>query len=317
MGGYLNFLVTGCAGFIGSHLVEQLCKSGDKVTGVDCLLPILYSRTEKLRNLEVLLKLSNFKFEEFDLRIAIPRSMLEKVDVIFNIAALPGLSPSWVNLQNYFDCNSVIVGNICTASKDLGGIPIIQASTSSVYGQNATKSENSTLSPVSPYGVSKLAAEHLLAAFGRNYDVPFTVLRYFSVYGPRQRPDMAYRKIIDSILHDNPIDVYSNGNQTRTNTYVTDVVEATIAASKSIFKGDVFNIGGSEPVSLLEAINVIESITAKKASIKFLPAKAGDQTHTKANCAKALEIFNFKPKVRFREGIKLQIKWQLDNSILV
>lgn len=312
----MNYLITGCAGFIGSHLVERLCSEGHSVSGIDCLLPLLYSRAEKVRNLKEVGQKSNFRFHEIDLRHSMPEKLLAGIDVIVNLAAFPGLAPSWTNMKDYFDCNTLIVGNICDASRKLGGIPVLQASTSSVYGMKATSSEDGDLRPVSPYGVSKLAAEQLLRAFYDSFDVPFTVLRYFSVYGPRQRPDMAYRKIISAILEGKPIDIYGDGLQKRTNTYVEDIVDATVVASKEIFSGDIYNIGGSQSIKLLEAIQTIETMTGNRVEKNFHPPRAGDQAQTAANYSKAEAVFNFLPKVTFQEGIIKQIEWQSGNQIL-
>lgn len=313
----MRYLVTGCAGFIGSHLVENLCIRGHKVIGIDCFLPFLYSSAEKKRNLLEIGSSPNFQFHDFDLRRGLPGGVLDGVDVIINLASLPGLAPSWIGMKEYFDNNILIVGNICDASRKLGGIPILQASTSSVYGKKATSNENSPLRPVSPYGVSKVAAEQLLAAFKENFEVPFTILRYFSVYGPRQRPDMAYRKIIESIIEGKSIDIYGDGSQTRTNTYVEDIVEATIAASHDSFSGDIFNVGGSQSVSLLDAILSIERLTGKTVKKHFLPSRAGDQTQTSADCRKAQERFHFQSKIDFQEGLSRQVKWQRFNPIIL
>ena len=312
----MKYLVTGCAGFIGSHLVERLTGEGHAVTGIDCFLPLLYSRAEKERNLNEIRQKSNFRFHEFDLRQEIPEKLLIGIDLIINLAALPGLAPSWTNMKDYFDCNSLVVGNICEASQKFGGIPVLQASTSSVYGINATSSEDGALRPISPYGVSKLSAEQLLIAFYENFGVPFTILRYFSVYGPRQRPDMAYRKIINAILEGQPIDIHGDGLQTRSNTYVEDIVEATVTSSKKSFQGDIFNIGGSQSIQLLEAIRLIESIIGNTVKKQFHPSRAGDQAQTAANYRKAQKAINFFPKIEFQDGLTRQIEWQRRNQIL-
>jgi nucleoside-diphosphate-sugar epimerase len=312
----LKYLVTGCAGFIGSHLVERLCALGHTVVGVDILLPLLYSRAEKERNLSEISQYPNFHFLELDLRHNIDPKILDGIDTIFNLAAMPGLTPSWTSMKDYFDCNSLIVGNICAASKEVGGVPIIQASTSSVYGLSATGSESDFLKPISPYGVSKLAAEQLLSAFANAFGIPFTILRYFSVYGPRQRPDMAYRKIIDKILNQSPIEIHGDGKQTRSNTYVSDIVDATIKSSQKGFVGETFNIGGAESIQILEAVNIIQEFLGLNVEINFMPPKLGDQQQTLAKYNKAEKDLAYRPITRFLDGITHQIQWQRSHPIL-
>lgn len=316
-GDRLNFLVTGCAGFIGSHLVERICELGHKVTGVDCFMPLLYSKAEKVRNLDEIAQSPNFEFIELDLRTGLPTKLLEGIDVIINLAAMPGLTPSWTSMQDYFDCNSLVVGNICSASKKLGGVPILHASTSSVYGLSALTDESGPLKPISPYGVSKLAAEQLLMAFLENFGTPFTILRYFSVFGPRQRPDMAYRRIVENILNGRPIEIYGNGTQSRSNTYVSDIVEATITSSQLDFTGEIFNIGGSESITLLNAVKTIETISGIKANLEYMPRKFGDQQETIADSRKAQKTFDFHPRTKFIAGITEQIAWQRSHPILI
>jgi nucleoside-diphosphate-sugar epimerase len=312
----LNYLVTGCAGFIGSHLVERLLSEGNSVIGVDCLLPLLYSRAEKERNLRHLIENRSFKFSEFDLTEKFHSGLLENVDLVFNLAAMPGLAPSWTLMNEYFSSNVLAVGNLLSASRTAGGIPILHASTSSVYGRNATSNEAGVLNPVSPYGVSKLAAEKLFLAFFDEFKIPFTGLRFFSVYGPRQRPDMAYRKIINRVINEEEVVIFGDGSQSRTNTYVTDAVEALILASQQTFSGEFYNIGGDESITLLEAVAIIEDTLKTKTKISFEKARPGDQVHTRADLTKTQKHLNFYPKVNLYDGIAKQVNWQIKNPIL-
>lgn len=312
----MNYLVTGCAGFIGSHLVEKLLADGHSVVGVDCLLPLLYPRAEKERNLKPLLRNRGFKFRELDLSKKLPADLLKGIDSIMNLAAMPGLAPSWKLMNEYFNSNVLVVGNILAASREAGGIPILHASTSSVYGRDATTNESGALTPVSPYGVSKLAAEKLLSAFFEELKLPFTALRFFSVYGPRQRPDMAYRKIIDQVINGEEVIIFGDGNQSRTNTFVSDAVEAMQLASQVSYDGHFYNIGGDESITLLEGIKSIENVLSKKAQLKFQDIRHGDQSHTRADSTKAQKYLNFYPKTNFTDGILRQVHWQIENPIL-
>lgn len=313
----MNYLVTGCAGFIGSHLVERLLADGHSVIGVDCLLPLLYSRAEKERNLRPLIENKSFNFREFNLTEKFPARLLENVDLIFNLAAMPGLAPSWTFINEYFNSNVLVVGNILTASREAGSIPILHASTSSVYGRKATSNESGPLNPISPYGVSKLAAEKLLSAFLAEFKIPFTGLRFFSVYGPRQRPDMAYRKIINQVINEEEVMIFGDGSQSRTNTYVNDAVDALILASQQPFSGEFYNIGGDESITLLEAIAIIEDTLNAKAKISFKETRHGDQLHTRADLTKTQKHLNFYAKTNLHDGIVKQVNWQIENPLLI
>lgn len=312
----MNYLVTGCAGFIGSHLVERLLADGHSVTGVDCLLPLLYSRAEKERNLKLLIENKSFKFREFNLAEKFPTDLLHRIDFIINLAAMPGLVPSWTLMNQYFDSNVLLVGNMCTSSREAGGVPILHASTSSVYGREAKSNESAELNPVSPYGVSKLAAEKLLSAFYEEFELPFTALRFFSVYGPRQRPDMAYRKIINQVINEEEVIIFGDGSQSRTNTYVTDAVEAITLALQVSCTGEFYNIGGDESITLRDAIANIENVLNRRARLRFKNIRDGDQLHTRADLTKAQKHLKFNPKVTFRDGISKQVYWQIANQFL-
>jgi nucleoside-diphosphate-sugar epimerase len=312
----LNYLVTGCAGFIGSHLAERLLADGHTVIGADCFLPLLYSRAEKERNLRPLFENKKFKFSELNLSEKFPSDLLKGIDSIINLAAMPGLAPSWTSINEYFNSNVLVVGNLLAASRESGGIPILHASTSSVYGRDATSNESGALIPISPYGVSKLAAEKLLSAFLDEFKLPFTALRFFSVYGPRQRPDMAYRKIINQVINEEEVIIFGDGSQSRTNTFVTDAVDALVLALQQNFAGEFYNIGGDESITLRSAVVSIENALNKKANLSFKETRHGDQLHTRANTTKAQKILNFYPKTSFYEGITKQVNWQIKNPLL-
>ena len=306
----MKVVVTGAAGFIGSTLVDQLAAdSMNEVIALDCFLPDSYSAKSKRQNIESFEKSANVKFYELDLREDFDFSLLDGVDCLINEAAMPGLVKSWSNLDLYMACNVSVVDRLC---KELvqRGIPLVQISTSSVYGETATGNEESDLKPTSPYGISKLAAENLIDAYSTQFGLRYTILRYFSVYGPRQRPDMAYNLICQSILEGKEFLVFGDGTQSRSNTFVSDVVDATIIAALSPAANEIYNIGGSEEVSLLEVISIIENVVGKKAKFQFGSARPGDQLRTMANIEKAKRNLNWSPKMSLKEGLEKQIRWQ-------
>ncbi len=306
----MKIMVTGAAGFIGSHLAEFLAKKNLFVKAVDCFLPDSYDEKIKRTNWQELTKYPNIELIEQDLRLKLPSSFLSDVDVIVNEAAMPGLMKSWSDFSTYSACNIDLVQNLVSEAVKSRVNHFIQISTSSVYGLNATGSEESNLLPVSPYGVTKLAAEQIVSTYHRTFGLNFTILRYFSVYGPRQRPDMFYYKLINAILNNKSIDVYGDGNQSRTNTYVDDCVEATFATILNRPFGEIINISGSESTSLLKSIEIIERELGKTANITFKNKRPGDQMHTHGVITKAKSLIGYMPTVKFEQGLRAQIIYQ-------
>ncbi len=304
-------LVTGAAGFIGSHLCEALLSQGHEVVGVDAFIPY-YPRPIKEHNLEAARKNPRFHFHERDLRKAGLNDLVKGCDVIFHEAAMAGLMLSWSDFELYESCNLLGTKRLLEAARDLKTPHVIHISTSSVYGGEATGSEDMPLAPVSPYGITKVGAEQLCRAFETNFGVPVTILRYFSVYGPRQRPDMAYNILIRALMKNEPFPVYGDGEQTRSNTFVADCVRATILAFENpkAALGQVFNIGGGEVVSLNKVIGLLEEMTGKKAVIDRKPNRPGDQKHTAANIEKAKKLLGYSPATRIADGLKAQVAWQ-------
>lgn len=305
-------LVTGAAGFVGSHLSEKLLQLGYQVKGIDSFLDY-YPRKIKENNLKNLLNSNNFSFIEADILKVDLSTLLDGVEYIFHEAAQAGVRASWgKSFEIYTQNNILATQTLLEASKELSQLKkFVYASSSSVYGDTdiLPMREDSIPKPVSPYGVSKLAGEHLCYLYFKNFGVPTVSLRYFTVYGPRQRPDMAFHKFIRAILQNKEIQVYGLGNQTRDFTFITDIVEATIVASKTDINGAVFNIGGGSRVTLIQVINLIEEIIGKSVNAEYSHTQHGDVLHTWADISKAQEILHYHPQISLQEGLKEEINW--------
>lgn len=310
----MRFLVTGCAGFIGSHLAERVVGDGHEVVGVDAFIDS-YERAAKEANLAGLRSTPGFTFHELDLRSDALEPVLEGVDMVVNEAALAGLPRSWTDLAAYAGHNLVGLGRLLDACRAMGVTRFVQASTSSVYGRDALGDETHPTRPVSPYGVTKLAAEHLLAAHAETWNLDYVVLRYFSVCGPRQRPDMAYHRFIEALLDGQPITVFGDGRQSRSNTYVGDIVEATLSAGRLAAGGSVYNIGGALPITLAEAIEVIAAEIGVRPRIRYEPPRAGDQAHTAADTQRARRELGYEAQVTPVEALVRQIAWHRERRL--
>lgn len=302
-------LVTGAAGFVGSHLCAQLLDRGDRVVGLDAFIDY-YPRHIKEGNLRRLRTRPGFLFEEADLRTTNLYPLLEDVNVVVHAAAMPGLPKSWVDFELYGSCNLLGTQRLAEAARVVGLDKLVYVSTSSVYGANAVGDESLPKRPISPYGVTKLAAEHLLEAYHEAFDLPVVTLRYFSVYGPRQRPDMAYNIFIERLLAGDPLTIFGDGHQTRSNTFVDDCVRGTVAAIDRGPVGEVFNIGGGQVVSVLDTVRIIEETLGVRADITHVAAREGDQRCTAADTGHAQRLLGYRPEVAPAEGVKLQVAWQ-------
>jgi UDP-glucose 4-epimerase len=305
-------LVTGCAGFVGSHLTEALLERGDEVLGVDCFNDN-YSRDEKQANLARALEHHAFRFQAVDLAAADAARLLEGCDVAYHLAAEPGVRSSWGALFDRYLRNNVgVTQRLLEASKRAPGRRIVYASSSSIYGHAARlpTREDATPRPFSPYGVTKLAAEQLCRLYHANHGVDSVALRFFTVYGPRQRPDMAFRRFCEAIVARAPIEVYGDGDQTRDFTYVDDVVDALLAAgSAPAVGGRAYNIGGGSRVSLTGALELLASIAERPLDVRRQKRESGDVLHTGADIARARDALGFDPTMTLEEGLRAELEW--------
>lgn len=302
-------LVTGCAGFIGSHLCERLLAAGEKVVGIDAFKHN-YERWVKERNLAGLRDHPNFTFLEQDLLDCDLPLLLQQVDTVYHQAALPGVRASWgARFRDYVDQNILATQKLLEAAKEAPLKKLVYASSSSVYGgMSGPIAEDGPTRPISPYGVTKLSAEQLCHLYARNFGVPVVSLRYFTVFGPRQRPDMAIHRFILAVLQGRPVVVYGDGEQTRDFTFVDDAVDANLAAAASTGAGTVYNIGGGCRASVNELIDIIERCTGEKAIRQHIPEQPGDPKHTWADTRKALEQLGFTPNSDLEQGVYDQIQ---------
>ena len=306
----MKVLVTGAAGCIGAAVTTALVAQGTAVVGVDALLGGLYPADEKQQRFDGLSALHGVELHQLDLRFDALDGLPTDITHVIHEAAMPGLGLSWEDFDLYASCNLTATARLIEAAQPWPLERFVQISTSSVYGKNATGDESMPLAPVSPYGVTKLAAENLVLAHWRDSGFPATVLRYFSVYGPGQRPDMAYRKFIDRALRGETIDLYGSGEQTRSNTYIDDCASATISALTRGEPGETYNIAGAAERSINEALAIIENHMDAPLSVNKLPSARGDQERTKGDTSKAQKVLGFGHSATLEEGLAAQIAWQ-------
>ncbi len=306
-------LVTGAAGFIGSHLVERLLSKGHEVLGVDSFTGY-YSRGRKERNLSAATEEPGFELLEGDLLSLEPDELLLGINAVFHLAGEPGVRRSWGdNFGRYVERNVLTTQRLLEAASG-SDARFVYVSSSSVYGGDAggPVAEDHPRRPASPYGMSKLAAEELVELYRRERDVPATVLRYFTVYGPRQRPEMALARFLFAAKKRRPVEVFGDGRQVRDMTYVLDAVEATVASLKA--EPGVYNVGGGTRATVNEMLDVVRRATGAEVEARYGPAAAGDVRSTWADSRRAEKELGYAPRTSLEEGAAAQAEWALRES---
>ncbi len=303
-------VVTGVAGFVGSHLAERLLNEGHDVVGVDCFTDY-YDVRIKSRNLADLNQQSRFKFVGGSLNDLDLSELFSGVSVVFHQAAQAGVRASWGDqFDHYVDCNVRATQRVCEAARRASVDRIVYASSSSVYGDTSDlpTREDHALRPVSPYGVTKLDGENLCLLYEKNFGLPVTCLRYFTVFGPRQRPDMAIHRFIRWGLDGTPIDVYGNGEQSRDFTYVDDIVEANVAAMNYTGAQSVFNVGGGNRATINTVLDILGRHIGSL-DVRYQERQDGDVFHTWADTTLAQQELGYQPQVGLEEGLVRQVDW--------
>ena len=307
----MNALITGVAGFVGSTLADRLLREGARVTGLDCFTDY-YPRPLKQANLATLLPHPHFRFVESSIQEADLDSLLSGTTHVFHLAAQAGVRKSWGRDFQVYTTNNIEATQVLLEA--VVGRPVerlVYASSSSVYGDGTPlpMRETALPNPLSPYGVTKLAAEHLCTLYHANHGVPCVSLRYFTVYGPRQRPDMAFNRFIQAALAGAPITLYGDGGQTRDFTFVADAVAATAAAGTRGVPGGVYNVGGGARVSMTHVLEVLEGIAGRRLDVRREGAQKGDMRDTYADTTRARQDLGFRPSVALADGLRAEYEW--------
>lgn len=306
-----RIIVTGAAGFIGSHLCEALLARGYLVVGVDSFNDN-YDARIKRRNLGGIIGTDRFSLIEGNLVDTDLSEILGEAAVVFHLAAQPGVRQSWrERFDDYIDANVRSTHRLCDACQQLPIRRFVYASSSSVYGETTTlpMSEDHPTRPHSPYGVTKLAGEALCLLYRRNYGLPVVALRFFTVFGPRQRPDMAFHRFIKNAIEGRPVEVYGSGAQTRDWTYVGDIVDANLLAMEYDGSESVFNIGGGTRTTLKAAIDIVANELRDPMDIRYVDPVKGDVFHTYADIDLARKELGYSPRVDLEEGVEREVEW--------
>lgn len=315
-GGRKRALVTGCAGFLGSQLAERLLASGLEVIGIDCFTDF-YPRPLKERNIGDLQQNPAFDLQERDISCDPIDDLVEKANVIYHLGAQAGVRGSFGDgFQIYLRNNVRGTQRLLEAAVRHPVEAIVYASSSSVYGnaESHPTPESAARAPVSPYGMTKCATEDLAGVYRRNHGLHVVGLRYFTIYGPRQRPDMAFARFVAAGLSGEPISILGDGLQIRDFTYVDDVIDATLLAAQRGDGGAVYNIGGGTPVTLLDAVHLIEERIGHPIAIEYRDSARGDARQTAADTSRAREELGFSPSVSLEEGLARQVEWTMGRS---
>ncbi|MDQ1383958.1 MAG: UDP-glucuronate 4-epimerase [Actinomycetota bacterium] len=309
----MRALVTGAAGFVGSHLTDALLARGDIVRGVDCFTPY-YEATEKEGNVSSARSHPNFEFVNADLRTSAIAPLLDGVDAVFHQAAQAGVRLSWAGgFADYVGHNVVATQRLLEAV--VAARPsarVVYASSSSVYGNQARyPTEEADLpKPYSPYGVTKLAAEHLCGLYAENWNVSTVSLRYFTVFGPRQRPDMSIHRLCEAAIHGTSFPRYGDGSQVREFTYVDDIVRGNLlAAERDVAPGSYCNLAGGGEVTLSQLIDLVGDLAGNPVRVDQQPRQAGDAFRNGGSIKRARELLDWAPEVSLRDGLRAQLEW--------
>jgi UDP-glucose 4-epimerase len=307
----MNALITGVAGFIGSTLAGRLLEQGARVTGLDCFTDF-YPRATKEANLVAPMARPSFRFIETTIQAADLGRLLADTTHVFHLAAQAGVRKSWGRDFDVYTVNNIEATQVLLEACVGSSIQrLVYASSSSVYGDGTPlpMCETAVPAPLSPYGVTKLAAEHLCNLYHANHGVPCVSLRYFTVYGPRQRPDMAFNRFIRAAIEGQPIGVYGDGEQTRDFTFVADAVAATAAAADRGVPGRVYNIGGGSRVSVNQVLDTIARLAGRRLDIRRESRQKGDMRDTYADTSRARADLGFAPSVTIEEGLRAEYAW--------
>ena len=312
----MNILVTGAAGFIGSHLAERLAGLDHNVIGLDCLINN-YSELLKQLNINQLKK-KGIKFYNLDLSKHDIKSVTNDLDFVFHLAAMPGIDAS-ISFDSYERNNIIATHKLLETIKNSNSLQgFVNISTSSVYGSNATNDESALTKPISNYGITKLAAEQLVLAESRNENIIACSLRLFSVYGPRERPEKLYHKLIKCILNDVEFPLYiGSKNHVRSYSYIDDIIDGIVLTINNIkvCNGEIINIGTDKAITTGEGIKIVEEITGKKAKLKIEPKRFGDQLKTHANINKARKVLGYNPTIKPEDGLRKEVDWFKTNLL--
>lgn len=308
----MRALVTGVAGFLGSTLAEALRDSGFLVRGVDAFTSN-YEAARKRSNLARLLADRGFELVEADLRTADLKPMLDGVSHVAHLAALPGVRQSWgESFRDYAEHNVVVTQRLLEAARGREIVKVAVASSSSVYGaaRSAPTPETEPRRPISPYGVTKLATEALIHAYRTEHGVPAVALRYFTVYGPRQRPDMGFHRFFEAGRRGDPVTIFGDGGQTRDFTFVDDAVSATVASLTRETREFAYNVGGGHRVALRQVLDSIERIIGHPLERRHVEAQRGDPRDTSADTTLARRDLGYEPRTSLEQGLSRQWEWQ-------
>lgn len=306
-----NVLVTGVGGFIGFWIARSLLQKGVRVRGADCFLQN-YPKIFKIQNIKELKRGNLFDFREGDLNLLDLQNLLEGIDIVIHLAALPGVRTSWgERFEDYLIHNVLATQKLLEACIKMDVKLFLYASSSSIYGDNPDLplKESSVPMPKSPYGVTKLAGENLVMVYQRNYGLPSVCLRFFTVYGPKQRPDMAFHKFLKAIRMNEEITVFGDGNQKRDFTYIEDVIEVLMRVIELKPDGKILNLGGGHTISVNEVLEIIGDITKKKFRVKYMKEQKGDVMATLADTTELSNITAFTPSTDIMDGLKEEWEW--------